>query len=241
MDLNADLWRTQRPTSVSQYLAWEACKPPPIPEPAPQPQATRNNIGKASVAGRARPAAVEKNALLARCRLKEAKTIVANRGWEQLPQGKRGQSILRWGADHARLASPANPKRSVRRWCRCWAPWLSDAELSEIVTATETSNKRWSADQCAVVLEISVTDRTRLRLRHIGADNDPFYVARHDIKRTKAAARSRRYRAKHRTGGKTGRPTLELSADERLARCRAHRAKSERRRRANSSTKTTLV
>jgi hypothetical protein len=59
-------------------------------------------------------------------------------GWEVLPQGIRGQHILQWGADHAWLASPANPERGVRRWCRRWAR-LSDDALAEIVASTKTS------------------------------------------------------------------------------------------------------
>jgi hypothetical protein len=230
MDLNLDAWRLQRPAiSVSAFLAAEEARkradPPPPAPPEPEPEPIR-------------PAKHDKDIVIARCRLKEAKAWFAHRGWEQLPQGVRGQNILRWGADHAWLAASGNPKRSVRRWCRCWAPWLSDVELNEIVTATETSNKRWSTDQCATVLEISVTHRTRLRLRHIGADDDPFYVARNDIKRARAAERSRRFRAKHRTGAKPGRPPLELSADDRLARRRAQVAESARRRRQHTPGKT---
>jgi hypothetical protein len=176
--------------------------------------------------------AVEKSALRARCRLKEAKTWFTHRGWEVLPRSERGWSILRWGADHAWTASTANPKRSVSRWCRRWAPWLSDAELNEIITASETSNKRWSDDQSAGVLEISVKDREKFKLWHFGANDDPFYVARHDIKRTKAAERSRRYRAKKRTGAKPGRPPRELSADDKLARSNAQAAKRMRQYRA---------
>jgi hypothetical protein len=61
--------------------------------------------------------------------LKEAKLWFGHRGWEVLPKSERGRRILRWAADQAYLASPDNPKRSVRRWCRRWAPWLTPAEL----------------------------------------------------------------------------------------------------------------
>jgi hypothetical protein len=144
--------------------------------------------------------------LVACGRLKNARTWFEDNGWDKLPQDVRGQRILHWGADHAWLASPTNPKRSVRRWCRCWAPRLSEAELNDIVATTETSNKRWSADQSATVLGITVRDQSRLRLHFIGASNDPDYVVRHAIKRAKDAERSRRYRAAHRTGAKRGRP-----------------------------------
>jgi hypothetical protein len=132
--------------------------------------------------------------------------VFADRQWDVLPQGIRGQRILRWGADHAYLADPANPEISVRRWCRKWAPWLKPAELDEIVAYTQTSNKRWSDDECAAVLEVNVADRLRLRLRFIGADDDPNYEIRAGLQREKDAGYSRTYRAKHRTGRPRGRP-----------------------------------
>jgi hypothetical protein len=63
-------------------------------------------------------------------RLSDTKTIFADRQWPVLPQGIRGQRILRWGADQAYVGCPANPERSVRRWCRKWPP---RADLDEIV------------------------------------------------------------------------------------------------------------
>jgi hypothetical protein len=149
------------------------------------------------------------NVLIARGRLAEARKWFEHRGWEVLPQGERGRRILRWGADHARLADPANPKRSVRRWCRSWDPRLTVDELDELVAYTENSNKRWSADQCAVVLEITVRDRSTLGLRFIGAADDPNYEVRHDNKRAKDAERARRSRAARSTGAKRGRPKSE--------------------------------
>jgi hypothetical protein len=148
----------------------------------------------------------ETAALIARCRLKEAKKWFAHRGWEVLPQGERGQRILQWGADQAWLAAPGNPQTSVRRWCRKWAPRLTVTELNRLVVDTEHSNKRWSSDQCAAVLEISITDRTNLKLWHLGANDDPHYEVRLDNQRAKSAERSRRYRAARSTGAKRGRP-----------------------------------
>ena len=142
----------------------------------------------------------------ARGRLSNAKKVFADRDWDVLPQGIRGRRILRWGADQAYLAGPANPEISVRRWCRRWAPWLKSAELDAIVAYTTTSNKRWSDDESAITLEITVADRQRLHLRFIGADNDPNYEIRDALQRAKDAGYSRTYRAKHSTGRPRGRP-----------------------------------
>jgi hypothetical protein len=168
---------------------------------------------------------------LARGRLANARTLFKHRGWDVLPQNERGRRILLWGADHAFMASPTNPIRSVRRWCRRWAPWLTTKQLNELAEATKTSNKRWSHDQSAAVLCVTLDDRTALKLWHLGADDDLNYDRRNAIARTKNAERSRQYRAKNRTGAKRGRPT-ELTPEQRLARSNAQTAERMRRYRA---------
>jgi hypothetical protein len=82
-----------------------------------------------------------------------------------------------------------------------------DRELQ--YTYARTSNKRWSHDECAAVLEIGVRDRLTLGFRFIGADDDPNYEIRQAASREKHAARSRKYRAKHSTGANPGRPKSE--------------------------------
>jgi hypothetical protein len=174
----------------------------------------------------------DKGALLARGRLSDARKWFEYRGWDVLPQGIRGQRILRWGAIHAWLASPANPESGVRKWVRRWAPWLKQAELDELVAETALANKRWSSDQCAAVLEVTVRDRTFLGLRFLGANDDPDGEIRLAEKKAKAAARSRKYRAARSTGAKDGRPSLQLSEAERLDRRRAQAADRKRAERA---------
>ncbi|OKO80153.1 hypothetical protein AC629_27880 [Bradyrhizobium sp. NAS80.1] len=119
---------------------------------------------------------------------------------------------LRWGADHAWLADPVNPIRSVRRWCRRWAPWLTGAELDQLVDETKTSNKRWSHDDSAVTLGITVRDRQTLSLWFVGASDDRNYEMRLGIAKAKAAARARKSRAKNSSGRPPGRPRLEIPA-----------------------------
>jgi hypothetical protein len=146
--------------------------------------------------------------LMARGRLAEAKKWFAHRGWKVLPRGNRGWQILKWGADHAWLAAETDWKRerSVRNWCRSKAPSLTDAELNQIVADTVASNKRWTHDQSATVLKISVRDLQEHGFKFLGADNDPNYEIRHAVKKEKAAARARKYRASRSTGAKRGRP-----------------------------------
>lgn len=177
----------------------------------------------------------------ARGRLKDAKKLFDRKGWIVLPNNKRGRLILTWGADHAWAAAPKSPRRSVYNWCRKYAsPWLSEAELDQIVFETEARNtphpQRWSHDQSAVTLEYSISDRKELPLRFIGADDDPDYEWRNDQKRVVAAAAARKYRAQHSSGRPCGRPRLELSEAEKVARRRKQSADaSARYRAANSS------
>jgi hypothetical protein len=126
-----------------------------------------------------------------------------------LPPSDRGHRILCWVADQAWLAYPANPEAAVRRECRRCAPWLTAAALDELVEATKTSNKRWSHDQSATVLELSMRDSQALSLRFLGCADDPTFERRLKIKRAKNAACKRKSRAAKRSGRRRGRPKSE--------------------------------
>jgi hypothetical protein len=177
-----------------------------------------------------------KAVLKARGRLSDAKKYFEYRGWNVLPQGIRGQRILQWGAAMAYLAAEKDPERSARNWCRLWAPWLKPHELRQLIAtiASPDFNMRWSDDECAAVLDgITLRVRIALGLRFIGCVDDPNYELRNGLRREKAAARSRRCRAARSTGAKGGRPPLQLSEEDRLARRRAQasaRKRAERER-----------
>ena len=96
--------------------------------------------------------------LIARGRIKEARAEFARRGWDTLPQGIRGQRILAWIACMARDGYPSNPEAAVRRICGGLAPYLKEHELAALIESTRAVNRRFSHDQSAMVLEISVID-----------------------------------------------------------------------------------
>jgi hypothetical protein len=173
------------------------------------------------------------NTMMARGRLKAARKLFEHRGWKELPQGVRGQRVIAWGAVMAWLAAETDQKRelSVRRWIRCWWPRIKDAELDQIVADTVVANKRWSNDECAIVLEVGVLDRP-ISLQFIGADNDHHYEIRNGIRRAKAAARARKCRAARSTGRPPGRPALQLAEEDRIARRRAQDAERKRAKQA---------
>jgi hypothetical protein len=146
----------------------------------------------------------DKSALIARGRLKEARKWFARRDWEVLPQGIRGQLVLRWVADHAWMAYPSDPEGAVRRHCGQLAPWLKEDGLTELVADTADSNKRWSHDQSAAVLEIGVRDSRALSFRFLGCDDDPNYEIRTAAKKEKAAGLTPLFRRRCRTESSRG-------------------------------------
>jgi hypothetical protein len=178
----------------------------------------------------------DKSVLIARGRLKEARKLFARRGWNVLPQGIRGQRILAWCAVQAWLAYSSDPEAGVRRVCGGLAPYLKEAEWVELVAETKVANKRFSHDQSAMVLEISVSDCLAHGLRFLGSDNDPDYRERHKAKRERNAACQRKRRAARSTGRPCGRPALQLSEEERIARRRAQGAERAKRLRASRKT-----
>ncbi|QIG94410.1 hypothetical protein [Bradyrhizobium sp. 6(2017)] len=199
-------------------------------------EAAREDAGRfESIDGDTSTGNTDTHAIRAAGRLSDARKVFADRGWKALPCNTRGRRILRWGADHAWLANPNNPKRGVRNWCRKWAR-LKPAELDQLIVDTEVRFKRgacrWSDDESAVTLEITVTDRTRLGLRFIGACNDLSYEIRLGIRREKNAACQRRRRAEKSTGRPRGRPALNLSPEEKKARSNAKAAERMRNMRA---------
>jgi hypothetical protein len=174
----------------------------------------------------------DKAVLIARGRLKEARKLFERRRWDTLPRGRRGQRILAWCAIQAWLAYPSDPEAGVRRVCGGLAPYLKETEWIELIAETKVANKRFSHDQSAMVLEISVRDCLDHGLQFLGCDNDPDYKARHKAKRARNAACQRKRRAACSTGRPCGRPALQLSEEDKLARSNAQAAERMKRYRA---------
>jgi len=104
---------------------------------------------------------------------------------------------------------PSDPEAAVRRICGGLAPYLKEHELAALIESTRAANRRFSPDQCAMVIEISVTDCLARGYRFLGADNDPDYVDRDKAKRARNAACKRKSRAAKRSGRPRGRPKSE--------------------------------
>ena len=170
----------------------------------------------------------------ARGRLAIARKAFEHRGWTKLPLTTRGMRILLCCADHAWLANPTNPRQGVRNWLKRHTR-LSHIKIDFLVEIVEKRGKRWTNDQFATTLEITVLDRMSISgdFRFVGASDDDDGIARAAINRAKDAARKRASRAANSTGRKPGRPaTLNLSPEEKKARSNAQAAKRMRNMRA---------
>ena len=174
------------------------------------------------------------NIMKARGRIKKARRWLDHPRRRVRPKSRRGQIILGWVADQARLAYPADPESAVRRLCREFAPRLTEAAIDELIVASETSNKTWSNDQCAVTLGISFDDNLEIGFRFIGCNDDPNYDRRREREDAMSAVYSRRYRAKNGASTKRGRPRLDLSEADKEVR-RALDAERKRLSRAAKS------
>lgn len=158
--------------------------------------------------------------LVARGRLKVAKKLFAANGWQTLPKTTRGRRILEWGADHAWCSRPSNRAQAVREWYGLMAPWASKAQIKAILAALKNGERilNWTADQSAMVLELSLARCRELKLqRFLGADDDVNYERRRGIAAKGGAARSKKYRAKRSTGRPRGRPKRQAPKEFELA------------------------
>jgi hypothetical protein len=174
--------------------------------------------------------------LIARGRIKDAREEFTRRGWHTLPRRIRGRRILAWIACMAWDGYPSDPEAAVRRICGDLAPYLKEHELAALIESTRAANRRFSNDQCAMIIEISVIDCLDRGYRFLGAMDDEDHVERDKARRARNAACQRRRRAAKSGGRKGGRPSLDLSPEDKLARRRAQGAERARRLRASRKT-----
>lgn len=57
----------------------------------------------------------------------------------------------------------------AERWLDVWAPWLGEAERTEIIAGVTAEPQVWTADELAVRLRLTMKERTMLAITTIGA------------------------------------------------------------------------
>ena len=183
-----------------------------------------------------RAEAAAARAMIARLRLKQATRWFAKKGKETV----RSQSVIRWISCQAWLSASRNPPATVRAVLTRLAPTLSSNDIQDLIEHTKGNISRWTSDQCAEVLQISVWDREALQLWHLGAIDDYDYAIRGQLRAQKSALRVAKFRAKNTSPRRRGRPRKDLTKAQRdklLKRTRkleANRAKRYRKRHAQN-------
>lgn len=180
-----------------------------------------------------RAEAVAARAMVARMRLKQAAR------WFAKAKGTvKSQAIIRWLACQAWLSTSRNQPATVRAVLTRHAPDLDRDEINAVIKHTRGHITRWTSDQCAEILQISVWDREVLQLWHLGAVDDYDYAIRTQLRARKSALRVAKFRAKNPSPRPRGRPPKRITRaqkDKLLKRKRkmeANRAKRYRKRHA---------
>lgn len=112
----------------------------------------------------------------------------------ELYAGERGYLIARIFAHH--LGALPDAPRRITVWCSTYAPWISPRDLERLISEVLDCQIKWSADKLAWKLRLTDEQRTRLKIRTIGAMdcNREQREARRKAKRAERDAK--RYQAK---------------------------------------------
>lgn len=116
----------------------------------------------------------------------------ANGAGAELDQSDRSVEITRIFAHHMG-ALPDSPRR-IMAWLLAYAPWLPHLERERLISQVTQCPLKWSADKLAWKLRLTDEQRTRLKIRTIGAV-DVTSEQRAERRKQEHAARQRRFRA----------------------------------------------
>lgn len=136
-------------------------------------------------------------------RLVDLATVYRSRYGLILPNDDAGRDDIALAVDH--LAALAHPKKHITQWLDLWAPWLTLAEVNDVIANGITNRRNWTADQLAWRLRLMKEERTMLSITTIGAIDHPKAARK---KRRKQRERERRV-ANRRAKGAIPRPEYE--------------------------------
>ena len=142
-------------------------------------------------------------------RLRELERVFRLRYGRCLPDDDAGREDLTLVAHHiAHLHGEV--VEHIVGWARRWAPWMPDAEATALAESVTADRRKFTADQLAWALGLSMAERTALKITTIGAV-DVGKAERAELRkqRHREAERARRRRkaeAAGRVPGSIGRP-----------------------------------
>lgn len=128
----------------------------------------------------------------------------------ELEPNDASYSIVRIMAHHIG-ALPDAPRR-ITRWSATYAPWISPRDLERLISEVVHCPIKWNADKLAWKIRLSDANRTRLKIRTIGA---------YDFTKEQRQARAKANRAKRdtirrpRTKQPVGQPWIALGISRR--------------------------
>jgi hypothetical protein len=118
--------------------------------------------------------------------------IVDTYGEARLPDDDDGRDLLRVMAHHLAQIGQG----LIRTWVVTWAPWLTAAELDDLIDDADPTGHLWGADELGHYIGLDDARRTRTKTTTIGAiDCDQCQRARRRKRRRKLDGRANREKA----------------------------------------------
>lgn len=103
-------------------------------------------------------------------RLREIEAIISSRHGGPVPDPEDTDDRDTCLA-YIRAAAMTVSGQDMAAWCRVWAPWVASSDLVPIVAEAARRSRMIRADGVAGLLHVTMTERTNLGLRTIGASD----------------------------------------------------------------------
>ena len=116
----------------------------------------------------------------------------ANGAGAELEPSERSIEIIRIFAHH--MGGLPDAPRRIMAWLLQYAPWLEHIERERLISQVTQCPLKWSADKLAWKLGLTDQQRTRLKIKTIGA-TDCSKEQRAERRKREHAERQRRHRA----------------------------------------------
>lgn len=132
---------------------------------------------------------------IATLRLRDLAKLFRARYGITLPDDDAGRDDLYVALTHVAQLNTARER--MHRYLEIWAPWLTLREARSTVDHALTNPRRWTADQLAWRMRLTLADRTALGITTIGAV-DLNKAGRKRLRKARSKARSKAYRERKR-------------------------------------------
>ena len=115
-----------------------------------------------------------------------------------------------------RAAALSGSGQDLHTWCRVFAPWVTDADLTPIITQVVRRRRMLRADAVARMLGVTMRERQQLGLRTIGAADVDRGTRKRLAKQRKRERDRERMAEKRRSAGALDRASYEANSLSRL-------------------------